>query len=74
VANSTVDIEDMCIVCEPLPSEALVTTYPMKAGRKRAREELDIVNVVEWYRNATSERLFLLVRRPEDGRCRFLVS
>lgn len=38
----------------------------MKAGRKKAREELDIVNVVEW--RADNERLFLLVQRPEGGK------
>jgi A/G-specific adenine glycosylase len=58
------DIEDMCTLCEPL-SENFVTTYPMKAERKKAREELDIVNVVEW--RSDKERLFLLVRRPEGG-------
>jgi hypothetical protein len=46
--------------------ESLVTAYPMKAERKKAREELDIVNVVEW--QSEKERFFLLVRRPEGGR------
>lgn len=39
----------------------------MKAEKKKAREELDIVNVIEWRRNATGARWFLLVRRPEGG-------
>ena len=40
--------------------------YPMKAERKKAREETDIVNVIEW-RNAQKKRYFLLVRRPDKG-------
>jgi hypothetical protein len=40
----------------------------MKAERKKSREELDVVNVIEWRRNLeTDERWFLLVRRPEGG-------
>lgn len=40
----------------------------MKAERKKAREELDIVNVIEWRPDIRSnERWFLLVRRPEGG-------
>jgi A/G-specific adenine glycosylase len=67
-SNSDVcDIEDICVLCEPL-SEDSVTAYPMKVERKKAREELDIVNVVEW-RN--EKRWFLLVRRPEEGGCFF---
>ena len=41
--------------------------YPMKVEKKKAREELDIVNVIEWRKDATSPRWFLLVRRPEGG-------
>jgi A/G-specific adenine glycosylase len=40
----------------------------MKIDRKKAREELDVVSIVEWRRDVTSdETLFLLVRRPETG-------
>jgi A/G-specific adenine glycosylase len=39
----------------------------MKAERKKAREELDIVNVIEWQPKDHSDRYFLLVRRPERG-------
>ncbi|KAK7046650.1 J domain-containing protein [Favolaschia claudopus] len=60
-----VDIEDLCELCEPLTEGAAVTVYPMKADKKKAREELDIVNVVEW--RSGSDRQFLLVRRPEGG-------
>ncbi|KAJ6631123.1 DNA glycosylase [Mycena sp. CBHHK59/15] len=59
------DIEDLCKICEPLIDGASVTTYPMKADKKKAREELDIVNVVEW--RSGSDRQFLLMRRPEGG-------
>ncbi|KAJ7039781.1 DNA glycosylase [Mycena alexandri] len=58
------DIEDLCKVCEPTDNAA-VTAYPMKVDKKKAREELDIVNVIEW--RAGSDRQFLLVRRPEGG-------
>ncbi|PIL27683.1 hypothetical protein GSI_10836 [Ganoderma sinense ZZ0214-1] len=64
------DIEELCTLCEPLPDGSSVTTYPMKAEKKKAREELDIVNVIEWrkHRNAdATDRWFLLVRRPEGG-------
>ncbi|KAK7683526.1 hypothetical protein QCA50_013360 [Cerrena zonata] len=62
------DIEELCSICEPLPHSVTVTMFPMKAERKKAREELDIVNVIEWRPDARSnERWFLLVRRPEGG-------
>lgn len=65
------DIEELCTLCEPLPADereiGLVTIYPMKVERKKAREELDIVNVVEWRREDNSQRWFILVRRPEGG-------
>jgi A/G-specific adenine glycosylase len=64
------DIEDLCSVCEPLPTGSFdVTLLPMKAEKKKSREETDIVNVVEWRRSIDSEeRWFLLVKRPEKGR------
>lgn len=55
----------MCSLCELLPVPTLVTTFPMKVQRKKAREELDIVNVIEW--RSGGNRWFLLVRRPEGG-------
>jgi A/G-specific adenine glycosylase len=50
----------------------------MKGEKKKARDELDIVNVIEWRCNAKSEeRWFLLVKRPKGGKrsywCRSLV-
>ncbi len=44
-----------------------VTTFPMKADRKKPREELDIVNVIEWGHGSSHQRYFLLVKRPESG-------
>lgn len=68
INESLPDIEDICRICEPLSAELEVTAFPMKADRKKAREELDIVNVIEWRQDKDSEeRLFLLVRRPETG-------
>ncbi|KAF8662369.1 hypothetical protein AX16_001174 [Volvariella volvacea WC 439] len=63
------DIEEICSLCVDIPSEGDVTVYPMKAARKKAREELDIVNVIEWRRLAaqSQDRFFLVVRRPDDG-------
>ncbi|OCH93957.1 DNA glycosylase [Obba rivulosa] len=61
------DIEELCTLCEPVPAPGLVAAYPMKADKKKAREELDIVNVVEWRDRARDARWFLLVRRPEGG-------
>jgi A/G-specific adenine glycosylase len=51
-----------------METEWTVTAFPMRIDRKKAREELDVINIVEWRRNVTSdERLFLLIRRPETG-------
>ncbi|EMD34775.1 hypothetical protein CERSUDRAFT_125329 [Gelatoporia subvermispora B] len=61
------DIEELCTLCAPVPPPGLVTAYPMKADKKKAREELDVVNVVEWSDPAHDARWFLLVRRPEGG-------
>jgi A/G-specific adenine glycosylase len=41
----------------------------MKTKRKAVREELDMVNVVEWRGDDDKERWFLLVRRPKEGWC-----
>jgi len=64
------DIEDLCVLCDPIPvSEGLdappVTSYPMKVERKKQREELNVVSVVEW--RSGNDRWFLLTRRPEGG-------
>lgn len=64
------DIEDACTLCDPIPvlegcEVPPVTSYPMKTERKKQREELNIVSVVEW--RDDSERWFLLTRRPEGG-------
>lgn len=67
-----VDIEDICGLCEPLTG-AGVMSYPMKAERKKVREELDIVNVVEWRPiQNPDERWFLFMRRPSTGRAFFI--
>ena len=66
-----IDIEDICRVCEPFASFAGVTTFPMRAERKKAREEVDIVNVVEWRSmvdQSSTSRYFLMVKRPERGK------
>ncbi|RXW20189.1 hypothetical protein EST38_g5675 [Candolleomyces aberdarensis] len=62
------DIEDLCTICEPLPATFDVTMLPMKAEKKKAREEVDLVNVVEWRETRGSpERWFLVVKRPEKA-------
>ncbi|KIL63513.1 hypothetical protein M378DRAFT_25009 [Amanita muscaria Koide BX008] len=62
------DMEDLCSLCEPVSDQSAVTAYPMKADRKKARVELDVVSVVEWRLSlAPDRRWFLLVRRPESG-------
>ncbi|KXN89142.1 A/G-specific adenine DNA glycosylase [Leucoagaricus sp. SymC.cos] len=66
--QSLPDIEDTCSICEPISPGFDVTVFPMKSDRKKAREELDVVNVIEWRRDTRSQqRLFFLVRRPETG-------
>ncbi|KAJ7599229.1 DNA glycosylase [Mycena floridula] len=63
-----VDMEDLCTICHPIKGECSATSYPMKAEKKKSREELDVVNVVEWRSKADSqERRFLLIKRPENG-------
>ncbi|KAG9312054.1 DNA glycosylase [Chiua virens] len=65
------DIEELCTICESLPADdpdaGLVTIFPLKVERKKARQELDSVNVVEWRTADERKRFFLLVRRPEGG-------
>lgn len=64
------DIEELCLVCDPIPSDedsGSVTIFPMKAERKKPREELDSVNVIEWRSRNSRDRWFLLVRRPQGG-------
>ena len=72
------DIEELCTLCEPFPAgdpdTGLVTIYPMKVERKKAREELDSVNVIEWRATDDRKRVFLLVRRPEGGQNLIRVS
>ena len=62
------DIEELCTICEPtVPGEeAGVLRYPMKVEKKKAREETDVVNVIEWA-SPSAKRHFLLVRRPDTG-------
>ncbi|KAI0249749.1 DNA glycosylase [Lactifluus subvellereus] len=64
------DIEDLCTLCDPISvlegyEVPPVTSYPMKTERKKQREELNIVSVVEW--RDDNNRWFLLTRRPEGG-------
>ncbi|KZT28022.1 hypothetical protein NEOLEDRAFT_1129947 [Neolentinus lepideus HHB14362 ss-1] len=66
ICAKTSDIEELCTLCKPLPlpegSPELVTVLPMKAERKKAREELVIDNVnTEWRSSDKSDRWFLLV-------------
>ncbi|KAF7972150.1 hypothetical protein HWV62_18796 [Athelia sp. TMB] len=73
LANSSIsehipDMEDLCNLCEALPVPIAVIAFPMKAEKKKAREEVDHVSVIEWRsRRSSHERWFLLVRRPEGG-------
>ncbi|KDR72590.1 hypothetical protein GALMADRAFT_252735 [Galerina marginata CBS 339.88] len=67
-ADTLIDIEDSCRICEPVLAPVGVTSYPMKADRKKAREELDVVHVIEWHPKTNPDnRLFLMIRRPESG-------
>lgn len=68
------DIEELCQLCEPSNELVDVTRYPMKVEKKKAREELDVVCVIEW-RSREDERWFLLKRRPETGElCLFCIK
>ena len=43
--------------------------FPVRTERKRAREEVDIVNVVEWrWMFDPPRRHFLMVKRPDRGK------
>ncbi|KAF5390017.1 hypothetical protein D9757_003838 [Collybiopsis confluens] len=60
------DIEDVCTLCKPLPKGISgVSIYPMKAEKKKARVEVDIISVVEW--RSSEDQKFLLLRRPDKG-------
>lgn len=70
IEGETGDIEDLCTICDPIPVSVgfdapPVTSFPMRVERKKQREELNIVSVVEW--RSGSDRWFLLTRRPEGG-------
>lgn len=68
-SEEAADIEDLCKLCDPLPMPISVTAFPMKAEKKKAREEVDLVSVIEWRsRLGSEERWFMLVRRPEGGK------
>jgi A/G-specific adenine glycosylase len=93
LANSTVlvsqpevpDLEELCDLCEPFPDNGPMraTFFPMKVEKKKAREETDLVHVMEWRPSASPNnrsshngeekevphRWFLLVKRPEGGAC-----
>ena len=75
------DIEEICSLCDPAleATPVRVTLFPMKAEKKKAREETDLVHVLEWRPDSLptgaavaeqgdNERWFLLVKRPEGGR------
>ncbi|KAL7410557.1 DNA glycosylase [Mrakia frigida] len=63
------DIEDLCDLCSPFPSTPSTTLYPMKAIKKKAREEETAVCVVEWRypEERKKESEWLVVKRPEKG-------
>jgi A/G-specific adenine glycosylase len=70
--GAEVDMEDLCTTCEQVPQEEKakgVCTYPMKAAKKRPREEDTQVTVLEWRAKGEEdeEGLFLVVKRPEKG-------
>lgn len=74
-----VDIEDLCTLCVPLPAEEKlkgVLAYPLKAVKKKPREEHVWLTVLEWRtEDAESEEgLFLVVKRPETGAVPLLSS
>jgi A/G-specific adenine glycosylase len=70
IKGETGDIEDLCTLCDLIPvsddfDAPPVTSYPMKVERKKQREELNVVSIVEW--RSGNDRWFLLTRRPEGG-------
>lgn len=67
-SEEAADIEDLCKLCELLPMPISVTAFPMKAEKKKSREEVDHVSVIEWRSQSNKERWFMLLRRPEVGR------
>lgn len=71
------DIEELCSLCDPNVEAPLsVTSFPMKAEKKKAREEMDLVHILEWRAGSDSgcERYFLMVKRPEGGSSDFIAS
>jgi A/G-specific adenine glycosylase len=68
------DIEELCGLCESVPGALTVEAFPMRAEKKKAREETDTVRVIEWRARPNADvnanaanRWFLLVKRPEGG-------
>lgn len=70
-------MEDLCSTCEPVPSEEKskgVCAFPMKAVKKKPREEDTQVTVLEWRAQGKEdeEGLFLVVKRAEKGATLYL--
>ncbi|QRV94249.1 HhH-GPD superfamily base excision DNA repair protein [Ceratobasidium sp. AG-Ba] len=67
VRGPSADIEELCGVCEPLPTvDNSVTRFPMKAEKKKAREETSVVCAIQWT-NAKGEEWWLMSKRPATG-------
>ncbi|KAF8899765.1 DNA glycosylase [Gymnopilus junonius] len=55
--DTLMDIEDACHLCESVPAPVEVTSFPMKANRKK-----------KWHSKCSAkDRYFLMTRRPENG-------
>ena len=67
------DTEELCTLCGPFPTDEsdtdLVTIYPMKVERKKAREEL---NVIGW--RTTAYNTAAPLRSPLDMKADHVTS
>ncbi|KAJ1304821.1 hypothetical protein OPQ81_005956 [Rhizoctonia solani] len=61
------DIEEICGICSPLPTtNSLVTRFPMKIDKKKARIETSVVCPIKWI-SPSGEQWWLMAKRPATG-------
>ncbi|KIM33992.1 hypothetical protein M408DRAFT_302956 [Serendipita vermifera MAFF 305830] len=64
----SVDIEDQCDLCEPLPGSPIsVTMFPMKVEKKVVPKETDLICIISWKRKGDEVPYYLLRKRPKTG-------
>ncbi|CAE6422603.1 unnamed protein product, partial [Rhizoctonia solani] len=65
--SPVVDIEEICGICSPVPTtNVLVTRFPLKVDKKKARVETSVVCAMRWISSSGNE-WWLMAKRPATG-------